>query len=106
DVGPDINTAWLGLAGPGVQHGVVDRQTWADHTDVRPTVMALTGLKDSYSSDGRVLFEVLQDGVLPAAVADQKDALTNLARDYKRINAPLNELGMWTLAAASASLAS
>jgi hypothetical protein len=104
DLGPDITTTWLGVAGPGVQRGGIDRQTWADHADVRPTMLALTGLRDSYASDGRVLFEVLQDGVLPAAVADQRDVLTGLARDYKRINAPVGELGMWSLAAASASL--
>src|SRR5207253_10336468 len=48
----DITTTWLGLAGPGVRRGGVDRQTWADHTDTRPTLLALTGLKDSYASDG------------------------------------------------------
>jgi arylsulfatase A-like enzyme len=104
DIGADINTTWLGIAGPGVQHAGVDGQTWADHADVRPTLLALAGLKDSYSSDGRVLFEMLQSSVLPSSVADQRDLLTSLGRDYKRINAPVGELGMSTLTIATAAL--
>jgi hypothetical protein len=106
DVGPDINTTWLGVAGPGVQHAGVDTSTWSDHADVRPTLMALTGLRDSYSSDGRVLFEVLADNTLPSGVADQRSLLTALAQDYKRINAPVGELGLSTLAAATLALES
>jgi hypothetical protein len=106
DVGQDINTTWLGLAGPGVRRGGIDTQTWADHTDVRPTLLALAGLQDGYASDGRVLLEVLEDAVLPPAVRDQRDSLSALARDYKRINAPVGELGMTTLAAATSALES
>ncbi|HEV7662612.1 MAG TPA: hypothetical protein VGQ62_03685, partial [Chloroflexota bacterium] len=104
DVAPDINTTWLGLAGPGVRRGGVDGRTWADHTDVRPTVLALTGLHDRYPSDGRVLFETIDDTVLPPAVVDQRALLTALGRDYKRINAPVGELGLSTLAAATQAL--
>ena len=104
DVGQDINTTWLGLAGPGVRRGGVDGETWADHADVRPTLLALTGLKDSYASDGRVLFEDLDESVLSAGVAGQLDLLTGLARDFKRINAPVGDLGMATLAAATSAL--
>jgi len=41
NVQPDISTTWLGLAGPGVQHNGVDSSTWSDHTDIRPTMLAL-----------------------------------------------------------------
>jgi hypothetical protein len=105
DVAPDINTTWLGIAGPGVRRGGIDRQTWADHTDVRPTLLALAGLKDSYASDGRVLFEDVDDAVLPSAVADQRTLLEGLGRDYKRINAPVGELGLATLSASTQALA-
>src|SRR5206468_2087871 len=37
----------------------------------------------------------------PAAVGEQRDLLTGLAEDYKRINAPVGELGLSTLAAAT-----
>jgi hypothetical protein len=106
DVSPDINTTWLGIAGPGVNRGGVDSQTWADHTDVRPTLMALTGLRDDYSADGRVLFELMSDQALGSNIADQRQLLTDLARDYKRINAPVGELGLSTLAASTDALAS
>jgi hypothetical protein len=106
DVGSDINTTWLGLAGPGVRRAGVDAQTWADHADVRPTLLALLGLKDSYTSDGRALFEVLQDGVLSPDVADQRAMLIGLGRDLKRINAPVGDLGMSTLSLATQALAS
>jgi hypothetical protein len=106
DVAPDINTTWLGVAGPGVRHNGVDAQTWSDHVDVRPTLLALAGLKDSYASDGRVLIESVEDSTLPAGVADQRVLLTALGVDYKRINAPVGELGMATLAAATAALSS
>ena len=104
DIAQDINTTWLGLAGPGVRRDGIDDQTWADEADVRPTLMALTGLRDSYASDGRVLLEAVNGAVLPSAVADQAELLTGLARDYKRINAPVGELAMTTLSAATSGL--
>ena len=33
--------------------------TWVDETDIRPTLMYLTGLKDDYEHDGRVITEIL-----------------------------------------------
>ncbi|MCA1647722.1 MAG: hypothetical protein LC797_20430 [Chloroflexi bacterium] len=101
----DMTTTWLGLAGPGVRRSGVDRQTWADHTDTRPTLLALAGLKDAYSSDGRVLVEDVEDAVLPGGVADQRALLIALGRDYKRINAPVGDLGLSTLSASTAALA-
>ena len=104
DISPDINTTWLGFAGPGVRRAGVDGQTWADQTDVRPTLLALAGLEDSYTADGRVLFEAVEDGVLPSTVADQRALLTGLGRDFKRINAPVGDLAMATLSPATAAL--
>jgi len=51
-----------------------------------------------------VLFELMADSAMPAAVSDQRELLTGLARDYKRINAPVGELGLSTLAAATFAL--
>jgi hypothetical protein len=106
DVANDINTTWLGVAGPGVRRMGVDSQTWADHTDTRPTLLALSGLQDSYPSDGRVLFEIVENAVLPPTVSDQRNLLISLAGDYKRINAPVGELGLSTLAASTLALKS
>jgi hypothetical protein len=41
DVAPEINTTWLGLAGPDVQRQGVNNWLWSDHTDIQPTMMEL-----------------------------------------------------------------
>jgi hypothetical protein len=53
----DIVRTWLGLVGPGVQHEGVTNALFTDHSDVRPTVLSLAGLRDDYAHDGRVIFE-------------------------------------------------
>ncbi len=106
DVAPDINTTWLSMVGPGVQHLGVDGSVWSDHTDTRPTMMELLGLKDDYSHDGRVLFEVLNPSVLPPAVRNNLVALIALAQVYKQINAPVGQLGLATLQVSTTALES
>ena len=32
---------------------------WVDETDIRPTIMYLTGLRDDYEHDGRVITQIL-----------------------------------------------
>jgi hypothetical protein len=97
DVAPDINTTWLGLVGPGVRQLGINKSIWSDHTDIRPTILSLVGLKDDYVSDGRVLFEVLNNQALPGSVTANRDLLTKLAQVYKQINAPVGELGLVSL---------
>jgi hypothetical protein len=97
DVSPDINTTWLGMVGPGVNQVGVDSTTWSDHTDIRPTMLALLGLKDDYTHEGRVLFEDLADTALPTSVVNSRQIITQLAQVYKEINAPVGELGLKTL---------
>ena len=38
-------------------------ETFTDHTDVRPTLLYLTGLADDYAHDGRVIVEALDESV-------------------------------------------
>src|SRR5204863_269508 len=46
DIQDDIASTWVGLVGPGVRKmGEVD-SVWTDHTDYRPTMLALLGLTD------------------------------------------------------------
>src|SRR5262247_3442360 len=61
DIQPEIANTWLGLVGPGVKHRGQDARTWSDHTDVRPTLLALVGLRDTYVHDGRLLFEAIEE---------------------------------------------
>ncbi len=90
DIAPEINTTWLGVVGPHVKHlGVTDR-FWTDHSDIRPTLLALTGLKDDYAHQGRPITEIIngigQDG--------NGESLSRLAALYKQINAPVGQLSL------------
>jgi hypothetical protein len=69
----------------------------ADHADVRPTILALTGLKDDYSHDGRVLFEDLEGWALPTALRNGRGLTMQMAQVYKQINAPVGQLGLASL---------
>jgi len=104
-VAPEINTTFLGLAGPGVKNNGITDSVWSDHTDIRPTLLSLVGLQDDYRSQGRVLAEDLHHWALPNGVEDGGDEFAELARAYKRINAPVGELGLATLKISTAALA-
>jgi arylsulfatase A-like enzyme len=97
DFQPQITNTWLGMVGPGVRELGTFGEVFSDHTDIRPTILSLVGLKDDYAHDGRVLFEVLADHATPRALRAHQDTLSDLAEAYKQINAPLGELGLQTL---------
>jgi hypothetical protein len=114
----DIGHTWLGMVGPGVRRtgGAESDDSdenesrtaieFSDHTDVRPTVLALTGLQDDYPTDGRVLIEAIDHSALPDSVRDHSGTLVRLGRLYKRINAPFGELGLTSLKVSTFALAS
>ena len=89
------------MAGPGVDHLGITSQVWSDHTDIRPTILSLVGLKDSYAPDGRVLGEFLENRGNPNGVD-----LSELGSVYKQINAPFGELSFDVLSASTRALAS
>jgi hypothetical protein len=120
---PDIDITWSAFAGPGVKRGGVDgrtpanspamsepngggsvpkfstKGTWADETDIRPTILSLAGLTDDYVFDGRVITELLQhDGRL--------DRVADLGGCYKQLNASVGKFGSDTLVAATNALTS
>jgi len=106
NVQQDITTTWLGLVGPGVTNKGIDSTTWSDHTDIRPSMLALLGLNDDYSHDGRVLVEDLNPAALPASLTVHLGTLVRLAQMYKQINAPVAGLGLATLAISTNALKS
>jgi hypothetical protein len=106
DLAPEVTTTWLGLVGPGVQNLGVDSTTWSDHTDVRPTVLALTGLTDDYAHDGRALIEEFDGWAVPAAMRNGRGLLLQMAQLYKQINAPVGHLGLASLDVSTRALAS
>jgi len=99
DYHPDITTTWLGLVGPGVANpeGGVRADVWSDHTDIRPTILSLSGLKDDYQHQGRVLFEVMNTTSVPPGVLVNENQAMQLAQVYKQIEAPVGELGLNSL---------
>ena len=105
DVTPDITNTWLGLVGPGIDQAGVNNAVWSDHTDVRPTVLSLVGLKDDYAHDGRVLTEVFDGWAVPAA-ARKNGTFVPLAQTYKQLDAAVGQFGLDTLQASTAALAS
>jgi len=106
DVFPDINTTWLGMVGPGVDQTGIDSTTWSDHTDIRPTILTLLGLKDDYSHDGRALVEDLTGYARPFALRKSSGSFVKLAQIYKQIDACVGQLGLATLKVSKTALES
>jgi len=105
DVQSDIVTTWLGMVGPGVDQTGIDSTTWSDHTDIRPTMMTLLGLKDDYSHDGRTLVEDLTGFAQPSAVK-KSSSFVALSQIYKQLDACVGQFGLATLGISNRALES
>jgi hypothetical protein len=97
---PEIATTWAGIVGPGVRNNG-DDATWADHTDIRPTMLDLLGLKDTYVHDGRVLIDQLDASAVPQSLRAHRETLRRLGEAYKQLNAPFGQFGMDALVAST-----
>jgi hypothetical protein len=122
DYAAEIDTNWLGIAGPGVAHLGLDGSaadagpssagansgqvtvpgsgttgTWMDLTDVRPTLMYLTGLKDDYEHDGRVVTQLLTRPNQALAAR----GVSTLGACYKQLNSSVGQFGTDTLQAST-----
>jgi hypothetical protein len=104
DFQDEIGNTWVGIVGPGVENNGVDAQTWTDHTNLRPTIMALTGLKDDYETDGRVLVEAVRSNDRPHTLNGAH--VLQLGDVYEQLNAPFGSFAMDTLQASTNALAS
>jgi hypothetical protein len=127
DYAAEIDTNYIGLAGPGVLHLGLDGSPanagpssagpdsgqvtvpgehtfgpWTDETDIRPTIMYLLGLKDDYEHDGRVITQVLAHR--NAALA--APGITSLGECYKQLNSSVGQLGTSTLIASTRAVES
>ncbi len=125
DYAAEIDTNYIGLAGPGVLHLGLDGSPanggpssagpdsgqvtvpgehtfgpWTDETDIRPTIMYLLGLKDDYEHDGRVITQVLAHR--NAALA--APGVTGLGECYKQLNSSVGQLGTDTLVASTRAI--
>jgi hypothetical protein len=100
----DITRSWAAMVGPGVQALGRHDAVFSDHTDVRPTMIALLGLKDDYVHDGRVLAEWVEQQALPSGIRRGRENFVELAEVYKQLNAPLGDLGRASLVYANRSI--
>jgi hypothetical protein len=106
DFQKQITRTWFGMVGPGVaKQGRFDG-VFSDHTDLRPTILSLLGLKDDYVHDGRVLVENLDPNALPDSLRDSLFTYTALAQAYKQINATKGPVGVNSLVAANRAITS
>jgi hypothetical protein len=127
DYAAEINTNYAAFAGPGVKQLGLDGQapnagpssagpnsgqvevvnsgttgTWMDETDLRPTLMYLTGLKDDYEHDGRVVTQILTAPNRALAAP----GVAALGACYKQLNSSVGQFGAFTLQASTAAVES
>jgi hypothetical protein len=127
DYAAEINTNYVGFAGPGVKNLGVDGPAadagatssgpnsgnvevvddhfpgpWVDETDIRPTIMSLTGLQDDYEHDGRVITQILTH---PNHALSQP-GVTALGECYKQLNSSVGEFGAASLVASTNAIES
>ena len=105
DIQDEIASTWVGMVGPGVKTDP-NYTGWTDHTDVRPTMMTLLGLKDDYQTDGRAVVEPLFDWAVPQTLRAHRETLLRLGEVYKQVTASFGSFAMYTLVASTKALAS
>ena len=112
-VGPGVRH--LGLDGPAANQGTTSSGAnsgqievaqdhfpgpWADETDIRPTIMYLTGLRDDYEHDGRVITQILSD----PDRALSAPGVTSLGECYKQLNSSVGDFAAATLQADTSAI--
>jgi hypothetical protein len=127
DYAAEINSNYIGFAGPGVQHlgldgsgpadgpnsaGANSGQTevvdlhlpgpWTDETDIEPTELYLLGLHADYIQDGRVITQILAN----PNKALRDSLITELGEAYKQLNSSVGEFGADTLTASTNAIES
>ncbi len=125
DYAAEINTNYVGLAGPGIRHLGLDgnapgdgpssagadsgqievfqthlKGPWTDETDIRPTILYVAGLRDDYVHDGRVISQVVSH----PNRALRGRGVTLLGACYKQLDSSVGRFGAFTLAADTAAI--
>src|SRR2546427_460505 len=97
DIQDEIASTWAGYVGPGIKHLGDDNSVWTDHTDHRPTLLTLLGLKDDYQTDGRAVTEIANENALPVSLRVHHPSLERLGDSYKQLMASFGSFSMDTL---------
>jgi hypothetical protein len=98
DYANDIGQTWLGVVGPGVRDGGIDNRTWTDHTDIVPTMDALTGLHPDYTPDGRAITQILSQR---RGKGDDGRSSQLLGSLYKQLDAPYGAFNHFLIVAST-----
>jgi hypothetical protein len=106
DLQQEIATTWAGYVGPGVSRQGDVGSVWTDHTDLRPTMLTLLGLKDDYQTDGRAVTQILNENAVPVSLRVHHPSLQKLGSTYKQLMASFGEFSMNTLTASTNALGS
>lgn len=106
DIQDEIASTWAGYVGPGIRNLGEDNDVWTDHTDHRPTMLTLLGLKDDYQTDGRAVTQIADENALPVSLRVHHPSLEKLSGTYKQLMASFGSFAMDTLVASSRALAS
>jgi hypothetical protein len=106
DVQDEIATTWAGYVGPGIKNMGDVNNLWTDHTDHRPTLLTMLGLKDDYNTDGRAITQIADENALPVSLRVHHPSLERLADSYKQLMASFGSFSMDTLAASTRALSS
>jgi hypothetical protein len=121
DIQPEIATTWQGWVGPGIANLGETSRIWTDHTDARPTLMTLLGLRDDYTWDGRAIEQILDRGPGDDGGRGSRSGhdsrhgrsrgevsrflLDALGAAYKQLDAPFGAFALDTLDADTTALA-
>jgi hypothetical protein len=106
DIQDEIASTWAGYVGPGIRNLGEDNDVWTDHTDHRPTMLTLLGLRDDYQTDGRAVTQIADENALPVSLRVHHPSLEKLSATYKQLMASFGSFAMNTLVASSRALAS
>jgi hypothetical protein len=106
DIQQEIGNTWVGFVGPGVAPNGIDSTTWTDHTNVRPTILELAGLKDDYLHDGFVLTQALDKHAVPNTLFEHSKRTEELGQVYEQLNAPFGAFSADVLKASTKALGS
>jgi hypothetical protein len=106
DIQDEIASTWAGYVGPGVKNLGDENGVWTDHTDHRPTMLTLLGLKDDYQTDGRAVTQIADENALPVSLRVHHPSVQKLAASYKQLMASFGSFSMYTLAASTHALSS
>ena len=106
DIQDEIASTWAGYVGPGVKNMGDTGSVWTDHTDHRPTMLTLLGLKDDYQTDGRAVTQIANQNALPVSLRTHHPSMEKLGDAYKQLMASFGTFSMDTLIASTHALAS